>query len=164
MTNTQLYIQFDNNGNSIDHPMTFESAQIVVGLKLDLTTSNVTEQDILKNNFALVENTTLHIAEYVIGEQGYKRLSNGNFTRNYITRTLTQEEKLDKWIRGKRDHALYFCDWTQLSDNDLTDEERVKWLAHRKILRDMTKTYANVSHPDEIVWPEPPLRRPLPTM
>ena len=164
MINTQLYIQLDNSGNTIDHPMLFESAQIAVGLKLDQLPSSVTEQDILKNNFALVENTTLHIAEHVIGEQGYKRLPNGNFTRNYITRTLTQEEKLDKWIRGRRDHALYFCDWTQLPDNDLTNEEKVKWLAHRKYLRDMTKTYANVSHPDEIVWPEPPLRRPVPVL
>ena len=164
MINTQLYLQFDNNGNSIDHPMLFESAQIVVGLKLDQIPTNITEQDILQNNFALVENTTLHIDEHVIGEQGYNRLSNGNFTRNYITRTLTQEEKLDKWIRGKRDHGLYNCDWTQLPDNDLTDEEKVKWLAYRKYLRDMTKTYANISHPDEIIWPNPPLRRPLPTM
>jgi hypothetical protein len=164
MINTQLYLQFDNNGNSIDHPMLFESAQIVVGLKLDQIPTNITEQDILQNNFALVENTTLHIDEHVIGEQGYNRLPNGNFTRNYITRTLTQEEKLDKWIRGKRDHGLYNCDWTQLPDNDLTDEEKVKWLAYRKYLRDMTKTYANISHPDEIIWPNPPLRRPLPTM
>lgn len=164
MINTKLYIQFDSNGNTIDHPMMFESAQIVVGLKLNQPPSNITEQDILQNNFAFVENTTLHIDEHVIGEQGYKRLSNGNFTRNYITKTLTQEQKLDKWVRGRRDHELYNCDWTQLPDNDLTDEEREKWLAHRKYLRDMTKTYANVSHPDEIVWPEPPLRRPVPAL
>ena len=50
MINTQLYLQFDSNNNSIDHPMLFESAQIVVCLKLDQPTSSVTEQDILQNN------------------------------------------------------------------------------------------------------------------
>lgn len=161
---THLYIQFDSNGNTVDHPMMFESAQIVVGLKLNQEPSSITEQDILQNNFAIMEEAVLDISEHVIGEHGYRRLPNGNFTKNYVTKILSQEEKLDKWIRGRRDNELYNCDWTQLPDNDLTDEERTKWTEYRRYLRKMTEIYANITHPEEAVWLKPPLRRPRPAL
>jgi hypothetical protein len=164
MIKIKLYIQFDSSGNTIDHPMMFDSAQIVVGLKLNQLPSNITEQDILNNNFAILEDNQIHISEHIIGEDGYKRLPNGNFTRNFIIKTLTQEEKLDKWVRGRRDNELYNCDWTQLPDNDLTDEERVKWLEYRSYLRKMTEIYANIQHPGEAVWLQPPLRKPRPAL
>ena len=129
---------------------------------LDKSPELVTEQEILSKNISKLEEAPLEIHQLVIGQDGYKRLPNGNFIRNYIVKTLTQDEKIDKWVRGPRDHRLYLSDWSHLPDNELTAEERVKWFEYRKYLRKMPEVYANIVHPEEIIWPEPPLRKPLP--
>lgn len=160
----KFYLQFDEAGNAVDHAMPFESAQTLVGLILNKSPELVTEQEILQQNIALLEDTVLEIHQSVIRQEGYKRLPNGNFIRNYIIKSLTQEEKVDKWVRGRRDHMLYMSDWSQLLDNELTDTERVAWTEHRKQLRKMPEVYANIQHPEEVVWPVPPLRKPLPAV
>jgi hypothetical protein len=42
-----------------------------------------------------------------------------------------------KWVRQLRTDRLYDCDWTQLPDAPLTDEERAQWRTYRQALRDM---------------------------
>lgn len=158
----KLYIKLDGNGGVINHPMQFDSAQVSVSFLLNKEAESVTEEEILSNYFAIFEDIKVAVYEEVISDNGYKQLPNGNWTRNYILRELTQKEKVDKWIRGPRDQMLYLSDWSQLPDNDLTDAERVKWLQHRHYLRKMPEIYANITHPQEAVWPEPPLRKPLP--
>lgn len=56
-----------------------------------------------------------------------------------------------KWqdIRQRRNELLTASDWTQLSDNQLTDEEKQSWAVYRQALRDIT----NASNPFEIVFP-----------
>jgi hypothetical protein len=158
----KLYIKIDGQGGTIDHPMQFDSAQVTISFLLNKEAESVSEQEILANGFAIFENFQVGIAEQIISDNGYKQLPNGNWTRNYVLKELTQEEKLDKWIRGRRDKMLFMSDWSQLTDNELTDAERAKWLEHRRYLRKMPEIYANITHPEEAVWPEPPLRKPLP--
>jgi hypothetical protein len=160
--NMKLYIKLDGSGGVINHPMQFESAQVSVSFLLNKEAGSVTEEEILANYFAVFENPAIDVAEEVISDNGYKQLPNGNWTRNLVLKSLTQKEKIDKWVRGVRDHRLYVSDWSQLSDNELTDKERAKWTEYRHYLRKMPEIYADVTHPEEIVWPEPPLRKPLP--
>lgn len=158
----KLYIKIDGQGGVVNHPMQFDSAQVTISFLLNKEAESVTEQEILANGFAIFENFELGVAEIIVSDNGYKQLPNGNWTRNYVLKELTQQEKVDKWIRGPRDQMLFMSDWSQLADNELTDAERVKWLEHRHYLRKMPEIYADISHPEEAVWPEPPLRKPLP--
>lgn len=158
----KLYIKTDGMGSIINHPMQFDSAQVSVSFLLNKEPKSITHEEILANNFVIFEDPKIDIAEEVISDNGYKQLPNGNWTRNYHTKTLTQQEKVDKWVRGIRDHRLYISDWSQLVDNELSEAERIKWTEYRQYLRKMPEIYADINHPQEVVWPEPPLRKPLP--
>jgi len=56
-------------------------------------------------------------------------------------------------IRSKRNSLLSESDWTQVTDNPLTDAQRQDWAAYRQDLRDITETYTD---PLTIVWPDKP--------
>jgi len=56
-------------------------------------------------------------------------------------------------VRMTRNGALTACDWTQLGDAPLTDEQKAEWVTYRQDLRDLPATYSRVS---EVVWPTPP--------
>lgn len=56
-------------------------------------------------------------------------------------------------IRIVRGRLLAACDWTQVVDAPLTDEQKIVWQAYRQALRDLPQTY---SDPDTVAWPEPP--------
>lgn len=56
-------------------------------------------------------------------------------------------------IRSKRNSLLSESDWTQVTDNPLTDTQRQDWAAYRQDLRDITETYTD---PLTIVWPDKP--------
>jgi len=55
-------------------------------------------------------------------------------------------------IRSQRDTLLTACDWTQLPDVPLLEEDKQKWAAYRQELRDVT----NQQDPFSIVWPVEP--------
>jgi hypothetical protein len=60
-----------------------------------------------------------------------------------------------KWgiVRQTRDVLLSRCDWTQLPDTTLTDEQKAAWATYRQALRDLPSTAAS---PDEIEFPARP--------
>lgn len=57
-------------------------------------------------------------------------------------------------VRTIRDNMLDDTDWTQVTDNALTEDQRDQWKTYRQKLRDITKTY---SDPTAVVWPVKPL-------
>lgn len=54
-------------------------------------------------------------------------------------------------IRDKRNKLLSSCDWTQITDVELTSEQKHKWVMYRKSLRDITTSF---QHPSDVIWPE----------
>ena len=62
-----------------------------------------------------------------------------------------------KQIRTKRNRLLTQTDWTQVLDNDLSDDEVFEWREYRQLLRDLpgTVTKETINNVD---WPEPPVR------
>jgi hypothetical protein len=64
---------------------------------------------------------------------------------------LTNEEKMSA-IRVQRDRLLAECDWTQLNDAPLTDDERIIWAGYRFILRNFPVSVDL----DNVVWPSRP--------
>lgn len=69
---------------------------------------------------------------------------------------IFQETKFWDMIRRERNHRLFLCDWTQLPDSSLTDEQVQEWQAYRQVLRDLPSQYQSVNSFSAIVWPEPP--------
>ena len=56
-------------------------------------------------------------------------------------------------VRAQRDILLYETDWTQVSDNALSPEERQRWAEYRQALRDVT---AQENFPYDVEWPTEP--------
>lgn len=59
-------------------------------------------------------------------------------------------------IRRKRDDLLARTDWTQLSDNGMTDAQRTEWATYRQALRNLPDTYSSATDKSDIVWPNKP--------
>lgn len=57
------------------------------------------------------------------------------------------------WARSERNHRLSACDWTQMPDADLTEEQRQAWANYRQQLRDLINNITDTSPFD---WPEKP--------
>jgi len=57
------------------------------------------------------------------------------------------------FIRAERRGRLITCDWTQLPDAPLTDEEKAEWATYRQELRDLPSKHSKVS---EVVFPDDP--------
>lgn len=66
----------------------------------------------------------------------------------------TEEEK---WadIRSRRNALLTACDWTQVADAPLTEEQKTAWRNYRQALRDIPQAFAT---PEDVVWPDSPMR------
>lgn len=75
---------------------------------------------------------------------------------------IQAELSRDYWeeLRGIRNYKLFECDWTQLPDNNLTEEQRTAWQVYRQQLRDFIDTVTDpksiVNDPDYSGWPVPP--------
>ena len=68
--------------------------------------------------------------------------------------------KVENWrqsrfrvLRDTRNTLLTKCDWTQVPDSQLTDEQKLAWRQYRQQLRDIP---INTVDPDTVVWPTPP--------
>ncbi len=61
----------------------------------------------------------------------------------------------ERWmqVRSERNAKLTACDWTQLPDVDLTEEEKLAWKNYRQSLRDIFNVFDN---PDDAVFPQVP--------
>lgn len=62
-------------------------------------------------------------------------------------------EALSETIRVKRDALLAACDWTQMPDSPLSEEEKASYQAYRQALRDVPQ---QEGFPTSIQWPEEP--------
>lgn len=66
------------------------------------------------------------------------------------------EEKIAyqwKLTRAYRNYALAMCDWTQLQDNGLTEQQKNEWASYRQQLRDLPST---ANSPEDLVFPADP--------
>lgn len=62
-------------------------------------------------------------------------------------------ESHKNFVRQERDRRLAECDWTQVADVPLTEEEKNEWRTYRQILRDLPSTIVDVSF---VNWPLKP--------
>lgn len=58
--------------------------------------------------------------------------------------------------RTQRDQKLSACDWTQLADCPLPDDQKTAWVTYRQALRDVPQ---QDGFPQDVTWPEMPESR-----
>lgn len=66
---------------------------------------------------------------------------------------IATSEMITAHARAERDFRLLQSDWTQLSDNMLSNAQKEQWKEYRQTLRDIT---LQPGFPNNIVWPEKP--------
>ena len=57
-------------------------------------------------------------------------------------------------IRAQRGALLAACDWTQMPDSPLSEEEKTLWKTYRQALRDVPQ---QEGFPETVDWPEQPV-------
>jgi hypothetical protein len=72
-----------------------------------------------------------------------------------IAQAEALEAARDYWkeLRSLRDRKLTECDWTQIADVPLTQEQKTAWATYRQALRDVP---ANTEDPKNPIWPTAP--------
>lgn len=62
-------------------------------------------------------------------------------------------ETLAAEVRSTRDSLLRDCDWTQMPDSPLSEEEKTLWQTYRQALRDVPQ---QEGFPEAVTWPTLP--------
>lgn len=65
------------------------------------------------------------------------------------------EDLLDD-VRIMRNALLSSCDWTQLPDVDLTEDQKSSWSSYRQALRDLSFVSPNITCLEDVTWPDTP--------
>ena len=140
------------DGKPVEHPYVEDN------LKEVWQVAEITDAILAEKGFARFERKILDPGLQVVSEDGYEMCDDGVVRDKLTTRELSQEEKVDLWVRRPRTHVLANTDWTQMADAPLTPEKKAEWAAFRQQLRDMPSVYANIQDPAEIVPPTPPAK------
>ena len=142
----------------------------------DETLFNITEQ-----NFSWIPSNVTYLIWYgTRGSINYEIDENGNGPVEFITELGIYEQAIemfndekqrledvqnaeqeafqasrDYWeeLRDLRDFKLSECDWTQIADVPLTEEQKTAWATYRQELRDLP---ANTEDPKNPIWPTAP--------
>ena len=59
-------------------------------------------------------------------------------------------------LRQRRNSLLASCDWTVLSDSQLTTIEKTAWKTYRQVLRDITENLTTAEQVNVVVFPDKP--------
>ena len=145
----KLFIKVVNQ-EIINHPSTEEN------LLQAFDILEITPEFMREHNYVPFERVVLPPTKRFISEVGYELCDDGIVRNKLVTEDLTQAEKIDEWVRGPRNFCLARSDWTQMADSPLSVSKKAEWAAYRQELRDMTKLYADIQSPSEIVPPTEP--------
>lgn len=146
-----LFVKVEN-GEIVGHPFMEENLCQV------LQVGELTDQYARENGYVRVLRGMLPVGHEQTGPVTYELRDDGFAHETAPTRELTQEEKVELWVRRPRNFALAESDWSQMPDAPLTAEKKAEWAAYRQELRDMPSVYANIQDPAEIVPPTKPAK------
>jgi hypothetical protein len=139
------------NGSIVNHPILEEN------LLEAFEISKITQDFLNEQHLVRYERREIPVGSVPAGaDVGYELCEDGVVRNILATRELTQEEKVNDWIRRPRNFFLTQSDWTQLSDAPLTEAKKAEWAAYRQQLRDMPTVYASIQNPSELVIPTLP--------
>lgn len=76
-----------------------------------------------------------------------------DLTKKQVYMKAKLQEKMDS-VRNQRNAMLADCDWTQVTDAPLTDQQKLSWKKYRQKLRDITTTITR--YDQNVIWPTKP--------
>lgn len=138
------------NGAPVNHPLVEEN------LLEAFEISKITEDFLNEQQLVRYERRDVPIGSIVVSDGGYELCEDGVVRNVIVARELTQEEKIEEWIRRPRNFFLAQSDWTQLPDAPLTEAKKAEWAAYRQQLRAMPTVYASIQEISELVIPTQP--------
>jgi hypothetical protein len=59
-------------------------------------------------------------------------------------------------VRIERNRKLSSCDWTQVADSPLSEEQKIEWQSYRQSLRNVINNLGAILSISEVNWPNPP--------
>lgn len=90
-------------------------------------------------------------------ELGAASLVDGVWVAQWEQKDTPDRERIQTMLatrrRMDRDSLLAKCDWTQIADVPLTEEQKTAWKAYRQALRDVT---SQPGFPWRVDWPTAP--------
>ncbi len=160
-TESKLYIKLGENGKPVNHPMMEENVIAVLMGENNIHYEGVDEAYILSKGYAKFERVKLSPSQYVVNQDPltpieYRIDPDGIVRQVFTVAELTQEQKINKWIRDPRNFELARSDWAVLPDSPLSAEKKQQWMEYRQKLRDMPAQFSNVTDPSEIIPPTKP--------
>jgi hypothetical protein len=138
------------DGSIVNHPILEEN------LLEAFEVSEITQNFLNEQQLVRYESRNVPSNSILVSQGGYELCEDGVVRNVIVTRELTQEEKLEEWVRRPRNFFIGQSDWTQLPDAPLTEAKKAEWAAYRQQLRDMPTVYANIQELSEIVIPTLP--------
>lgn len=144
-----LYIKV-KDGQVVGHPYVEENLKQAYGVDV------ITAEFLASHDLVEFVRHTAPIGTMQIDDPSYELREDGKVYEVVPTRPLTQEEKIEFWVRRPRNFELAQSDWTQMPDSPLSTAKKAEWAAYRQELRDMTTVYADIQDPAEIVPPTKP--------
>ena len=104
-----------------------------------------------KNDLSIIEITSLGDYQSCVTEWDTKK-AEIDAAEAALNAPLTDAQKLEAF-KAERTGRLKASDWTQLSDNQLSDAKVAEWRVYRQALRDLP---ASTSDPENPTWPTKP--------
>ena len=110
-------------------------------------------------NLIMIGETPINISEYYVVDNKLVALpkkpdSNEYWIFDYgIKGWIANIGIASNNVKLKREVLLASSDWTQLSNNPLTEEKQIAWSIYRQELRDITK---QLGYPTDLIWPVKP--------
>lgn len=145
------------------HSMPVSDAELITELK-NLKAGKIPRPKTKAEYVALLASLESQIAE--VKAQNEKAQVEYQTARETIDKTFEaaiQAAKLDadnRWaaIRAYRNKLLSACDWTQIPDVPLDENQRAAWQEYRQALRDIPQQLGDgkPASPDDVVWPVKP--------
>ncbi|MDE1462105.1 tail fiber assembly protein [Spartinivicinus poritis] len=142
-------INYHRNTGSLDIELE-NGFKINIGLDSLIDKDNPTEQELIKAiSRSLPEDSYFNrnIPEAPVISTMLNKL--------YTPVVTEDRSEISTWdiIRGHRNNLLRATDWTQMRDNQLSEELRKAWSTYRQKLRDIPQIN---NEPQEVTWPIPP--------
>ena len=72
------------------------------------------------------------------------------------TESMKLERRINEQVRVNRDQLLKDSDWTQNSDNGLSEEKKTEWSTYRQQLRDLPSGISSKQDIADLVYPTKP--------
>lgn len=146
-----LYIELGSNGQAVGFPVLKQNLAYV------FPNEEITPENMLKHGYHIILDSPPTVNDSQrLEKSGFSKKEDGTISFDYKVVDLSDEERINRLIRQRREQLLAWSDWTQIPDAPLTDKKKAEWATYRQKLRDLTTVFADATSYNDIIWPKNP--------